>query len=99
MSERVWTKDEIRERLLSSDQWVRRAVVTIYGLQTSDEQDSQTTTHVNSVGYSGADAEIMSSFAVQIGRGWLLSAKQMAIARRKFVKYAGQLAKVANKEL
>lgn len=96
MSSKIWTKEEISAKLQTSDAWVVRAVIAIYERQTEDEQVSMTTNHHNSVGFNGVDAEIMSSFAQQAKRRGSLSPKQLVIARRKIMKYAGQLAAIAN---
>ena len=73
-----------------------KALLYIYDFQTEDEQSSQSTNHHNNMGFTGSDANILSSFAKQvISKGWL-SDKQMELLRRKIIKYAGQIARVAN---
>jgi hypothetical protein len=94
-----WTRELIRERLAINDAWVKRGVVSIFNLQTASEQDSNNTSEDNGVGFSGCDAELMSSFAKQITKRGSLSPKQMDWARKKMLKYAGQLAKIANGEI
>lgn len=66
-------------------------MLVIYAKQTLSEQTSQTTSELNSVGFSGCDAEIMSSFSQQIQRGRTLSPKQMVIVFKKMPKYWEQL--------
>ena len=96
---KVWKKDEIKEKLVEGNRvWIERGVVAIFNKQTETEKAIETTNMNNGVGFNGTDAQIMTSFAK-----WLLkrkhnhlSQKQMAIAQRKIVKYAGQLAKIAN---
>lgn len=90
---------------------VERALIILYERQTADEQASHSTNHENGMGFSAFDAEILSSFACQInskvgkhndylGRvaklGECLSKKQMELARKRVVRYARQLAEVAN---
>jgi hypothetical protein len=94
--ERTWTKEDIKELLETSSNAVHKATVTIFKLQTASEQSSETTDHHNGVGYNATDAGIMSSFAKQIQQGRRLSPKQFTIAQKKIMKYAGQLAKIAN---
>jgi hypothetical protein len=102
---KLWTPTEIRENLESDDVWVTKGVVAIFNKQTEDEQDCEQTKHINGIGYNGIDSLIMSSFAKQINNfrpGKFkspLSAKQMRIARKKILKYSGQLAKIANGEI
>lgn len=66
-------------------------MLVIYAKQTLGEQASQTTSELNSVGFSGVDAEILSSFSDQVKRGRTLSPKQMVIVFKKMPKYWEQL--------
>lgn len=91
-----YTKDQIKTMLQTRDIAVAKGVLAIYAYQTAVEQAAEGTTEDNGVGFNGADAPILSSFAKQLQQGRTLSAKQLAIARRKIVKYAGQLVKIAN---
>jgi hypothetical protein len=105
------TTDTIKELLERNNAAVERALIVLYERQTADEQVSGTTHNKNGRGFNAVDAEILSSFACQVqakngqhsdylGRprklGECLSPKQMAIARRKVVRYVKQLAEVAN---
>ena len=92
----MWTMEKMKDILSRYDDQVCKAVVKIYEYQTADEKDSHETKEHNNVGFNGADAPIMSSFAeFYIKRGFL-SPKQLMIARKKIMKYAGQLCKIAN---
>lgn len=97
MSEaKKWTKDSIKELLDRNEQAVLRGIVAIYRLQTTDEQINHQTSVSNGVGFSGVDADFMSSLAegiIQYGR---LTPKQFAIGKNKIRKYAQQLANIAN---
>lgn len=97
--DKKWTKDEIKEMLERNPKAVTRGLLAIYKNQTMDEQLSQSTHYHNGIGFTGADAEILSSFAEQLKRGRNLSYKQFEMAKKKMVKYAGQLARIANGEL
>lgn len=92
----VWTKDTVRAELLAKDNWVERGVVAIFKKQTEDEQRVEQTNRDNGVGFTGVDAHLLSSFAKQLLRGRRLSDNQLRWARRKMLKYAKQLAKIAN---
>jgi hypothetical protein len=101
---RMWSREDIAELLNISDLAVAKAVVAIYHRQTADEKDAQTTKHRNGVGFNGVDAILLSSFARQV-IGWQkgrsqypgpLGPRQVSLARKKIVKYAGQLAEIAN---
>ena len=91
-----YTKDQIKQMLATRDVAVTKGVLAIYAYQTAVEQSAEATNEDNGVGFNGADAPILSSFAKQLQQGRTLSAKQMAIAKKKIMKYAGQLCKIAN---
>lgn len=91
-----WTKETIKAKLAVDDRWLLRGLVAIYNKQTEDEKAVGVTAHDNGIGFNGVDAEILTSIAQQnIARG-SVSPKQLAIVRKKMMKYAGQLAKIAN---
>lgn len=88
-------KEIIKDKLETDDKWLYAGIMAIYKHQTEDEQQSQETKHINGVGFNGADAKIMSSFAEFLMKTGFLTGKQKAIARKKMRKYAGQLEKIA----
>lgn len=77
--------------LATSPKWALRALTIVYGFQTEDEQHSGETTVSNGMGFSGMDANILSSFAQQIEKGRILSEKQMAILFKKMPRYWKQI--------
>ena len=92
----------IRENMLESDKWLIRGLLAIFRYQTNHEQASEVTEDHNSVGFSGVDGQILSSFAKQVLR-WEkgerkyptpLSSRQLEILRKKMGKYAGQLVRI-----
>jgi hypothetical protein len=86
------TQAYLKSKLATDSAWAIKGLVKIYTLQTADEQDSGHTSHDNGVGFSGCDAEILSSFATQVNRGRNLSPKQMAIVFKKMPRYWKQIA-------
>jgi len=94
---KIWKKEDIRNLLIVRDDAVVRGMLVIYDLQTADEQNSEYTIEANGVGYSGAHAEIMTSFSKFYLKNNFLSRKQINIARRIILKYTRQLAEAANK--
>ena len=96
---KVWSKDEIKGLIVNRDDAVIKGMLRIYGLQTESEQVFGDTHENNGVGFSGVDGEIMSSFSEFVNKTGFLTYKQMKIARKKMLKYAGQLTKISNKEL
>lgn len=95
-----YTPEFIKAAMLRNDaigyKWLTRAIQAIWNFQTNDEQMTDETRHSNNVGFNGADANILSSFARQLQAGRNLSIKQLAIAKKKMPKYAKQLARIAN---
>lgn len=99
-----WTAEIIKEKLKTNNKWLIKGILAIYSKQTELEQCREETCWLNKAGFSAFDADIMSSFAKQILSHNTtkfkepLSPKQLQIARKRMLKYAGQLAKIANKE-
>jgi hypothetical protein len=112
MTEQKWTKETIRaamsENTVKGDAWVVKGMLAILNYQTPDEKAFGQTVEDNGVGFNGVDAEILTSFCDQASRvltsiptdkykySKCLSPKQMEIARKKMLKYSGQLARIAN---
>jgi hypothetical protein len=89
----VWNKESIQQLLATNDKAVGKALLVLLANQTADERATGQTKEHNGRGFTGCDAEILTSFAQQFQlRGWL-SPKQIIIARRKLNKYWQQLLK------
>lgn len=86
----------IRQQLQTNDNWVMRALVSIWNKQTEDEKQVKDTKHHNGVGFNGRDAEFLSSLAERVNAGHALSFRQMAAVRKSIVKYSGQLRRIAD---
>lgn len=97
-------------KLHDDDRWILKGLLTIYKYQTEEEKAQAMTKEHNGVGFSGNDAEFLTSLAVRlIARGVpsllaqsvaikvssFLSPKQEAILRNKMPRYANQLLTVA----
>lgn len=82
---------EVRHFLGSCHIFQKRALLSLFGLQTVDEQHDEKTRHSNGVGFSAADAKMLSSFTKQLILGRTLSAKQQYICRKRLPKYAKQI--------
>lgn len=101
---KIWTKEDIKGLLLRNDKAVWKGLLAIYQRQTADEQLQNETCHNNGIGFNGVDAGILSSFAQQVNTydplvskyKTPLSKKQIDLARKKMIKYSGQLAEIAN---
>jgi hypothetical protein len=79
----------------AAEAFIGRAVYALFERQTREEQNADMTVHQNGVGFSGCDAEILSSFAKFWKKTGFLTPKQSAIARKKLGKYRKQLAEIA----
>lgn len=91
-------KDALQGLLDSNDRAVYRAILLIYARQTDGEKTTMSTLVDNGIGFSGCDAELLSSYATQIqSRGWLTS-NQLPYARRKIRKYWKQLWQLAEEK-
>ena len=91
-------RDFFKKQLASNSNWALRGLVRIYERQTMDEQASKVTRETNGVGFSGIDAEILSSFAEQYQRRGSLSEKQMTILYKKMPRYWKQLSSLVPEE-
>jgi hypothetical protein len=69
------------------------SLVRVYNWQTADEQSAEHTYYHNKIGFSGVDAEILTSYAKQYLKRKSLSPKQLELAHKKMPKYAAQLVK------
>lgn len=80
----------MRERL-ATPEWALWGLGEIAARQTEEEYNAEATVMDNGVGFSGVDAEILTSFDKQFKeRGWL-SPKQSKLLLSKMPKYAKQL--------
>jgi hypothetical protein len=86
---------EWKSKLSTNPVWATRGLLAIYKGQTESEKMAGNVTADNGIGFTGTDAEILSSFAKQFQQRGTLSEKQMAILYKKMPKYAGQLRKVS----
>lgn len=82
----------VKDRLSNDPKWALKALVRIYREgQTEEEKSSNVTIELNGIGFSGCDAEILSSIAVQYLRHRMLSAKQIDLVMNKIKKYSRQV--------
>jgi hypothetical protein len=90
------TKASIIKLLMTNDQAVMKAILVIYEYQTTHEKAVSHTVNNNGVGFNAPDSTELSKLARKIkGRGGLYK-EELNSARAKMIKYASQLAKIAN---
>lgn len=92
----LYTKEQIINLIETNDRAVNRAVLAIYKNQTSDEQNSEATLYHNNIGFSAADARLMTYYATYIEKTGSLSGTHLEKARKKIKKYWRQLLEIAN---
>lgn len=83
--------DWMRKTVNNDEGFAVWALLKIFDYQTADEQASEHTYYHNKVGFSGVDAELLTSFAKQWLKKNRLSPKQMALLQKKIGKYSKQL--------
>ncbi len=96
MSNKQAIINEWKMKLGSDSTWACRGLIRIFEKQTDDEKQAGMTNRDNGVGFTGMDAEILTSFAAQYQRWGRLSDKQMVIVFKKMPKYAGQLYRIVH---
>lgn len=81
----------LKKQLSTNEAWALRAIVKIHEFQTADEQVCGVTKEDNSVGFSGCDAEFLTSLTRQYLTRGSLSPKQMVFVFKKIHRYWGQV--------
>jgi hypothetical protein len=91
-------KEFFKSKLGSDKRWAVKGMLKIYEYQTVAEKAIQDTREHNDVGFSGCDAEILSSFSEQVLMGRILSDRQMTLVLKKMPKYWNQLVQLSDME-
>lgn len=91
--------DYIRWLLTTNDKAVERAMVALYEMQTATEQNAQATSESNGKGFNYYDARSGSYYAKWVKSGRSLTGHHLVKARVMSMKYAKQLAKLAEAKL
>lgn len=89
-------KEFLKKKLGSDSRWAKHALLKIFEFQTAEEQEAEHTYFHNGVGFTGADGEILSSFAKQLQRKGYLSPKQMTFLFKKMPKYWKQILTISD---
>jgi len=92
---KAYTKKQVEQGLklkLSTDlAFAKMAILIVYGNQTLGEQCAAITSDANGIGFTGCDAEILTSFAQRIERKGFFSTKMNQIVLRKAPRYWKQI--------
>jgi len=81
----------VRHMLATNSNWALRGLMVVYANQTAEEQSTGTTRDDNGVGFTGCDAEFLTSCAMQYKRRGTLTQKQTAWVMKKISKYVKQV--------
>ena len=93
----TYTKETIQENIRTNVLWTIRTLEILFNRQTTDEQQSGQTTHLNGRGFNGRESDIFTSFYYQVqkrkrfGNPILLTEKQLSICQRLLPKYWKQV--------
>lgn len=87
----VWDTKALKELIATNDKAAIRALEIIYNRQTTDEKIDEETKYHNTIGFTGADAKILTSMYGFYQRNKYLSPKQMVVVKKKMKKYTAQL--------
>lgn len=82
----------VRGYLEMNDENVERALLALYSLQTDTEQIGEYTAESNNVGFNMIDANPLTKLVKKLLGGEKLSRNEISNARRRLMKYSGQLA-------
>ena len=93
-----WNKENISELLQTNDKMVLKSLLQLYYRQTRDEQIQESTNHNNNQGFTSSDAKRLTSIAKWAIKTGFLTPKTIVLVRKRIMKYAGQLAKIANEK-
>lgn len=91
-----WNRLNIRALLERSDEAVIRGMLRIYEYQTPEEKVNGVTVEDNGMGFNGVDSDYLTNLVVYYQHHGRLSERQIFHARKKMLKYSGQLARIAN---
>lgn len=87
----AWELAVLKHRLATDGEFATAALLAIYSLQTLAEQAARTTSEDNTVGFTGADAEFLTSIAQGCQRYGRPTERQLPYVLKRMPKYAGQL--------
>ena len=95
---KIWTREEIINKLNTSDRWVERAILRLWHGQTTQEQREENTYDHNDIGFSAVAARVGSYMGKWVQSGKPLTGKWLAKARKIALRHVRQLVKYANRD-
>ena len=88
----------LKKKLRTDSKWAVRALVVVYSNQTHEEKSREGTIEFNGVGFTGCDAEFLTSLAKGLEKYGSLTAKQIIVLKKGIAKYWRQILAVADME-
>ena len=86
--------DAIKDRMKCDDKFLLNCMLKIFSFQTDWEKKDDDTKTLNDEGFNSVDAEFLSSLSNQYIKKGRLSEKQIHYAKKKMIKYAGQIDRI-----
>ncbi len=93
---KIWTRDEIINKINTDNRWVERAILRLWKGQTNEERQAENTYDHNDVGFSSAAAHIGSYLGKWVESGKPLTGKWLEKGRKIALNHVRQLVKFAN---
>jgi hypothetical protein len=81
----------IEAKMEANEYFLYCCILVLYARQESDEQDVADTHHQNGEGFNKSDAPFLSLVAEQLMKDYPIPPSDVAEARKRMKKYAGQL--------
>lgn len=95
---KIQIKEYVQRQLRTNPSWALQGLTKIFDFQTEEEKEYESTHVHNGVGFTGADGEILASFAKQFKQRGSLSPKQMDLLYKKMPKYWKQIISISDQE-
>lgn len=93
---KIWTEDEIKEKIDKYDKVVYSCLFQLYNQQTESEKAVGNTQEHNGVGFNAYDAPFLCAMVKSYNEWGHLTKGQLEKTRPLLKKYAKQLVKLAN---
>jgi hypothetical protein len=91
MATKIAIKTFLKHKLATDQAWALKALAAVFANQTESERQVGATVEDNGCGFSGCDAEFLTSLAKQAASRGTLSPKQMVHLHKKIARYHGQI--------
>lgn len=96
INSRVYKPSEIRSLIQNNDEMVVKSLLKLYSFQTEEEKYTNDSIFNNGIGFNGCDANFLTEIAKQCVHKNYITFQQVIYVRKKILKYANQLTKIAN---